>query len=633
MLNLMRKHAGSWMIKIVLFAIVVVFVFWGVGSMRSRKATQVADINGVIITQQDFRQAYYRLVDNYRRIYGEQYNDALLKMLRPNEMALNQLINKILMMQEAQKLKIEVSDRELAEAIRAIPAFQNGGVFDYQRYNLLLAQNNLTAEQFEKERADEIVLNKLRAVVLGGVTVTESEARQWYQWSNAQVNLDYAFFSPAQYTDVQPTQEEVQAYFKDHAENYRTEPRIKVTYLYFDPDAYKTDVKVGTEQIAEYYDSHIDEFKTPKRVKARHILIKVDEGADEKTVEAKKAEAMKIYKMAEAGQDFAALAKKYSEGPSRDQGGELGWFTRDKMVKPFADKAFEMKSGEISEPIRTRFGWHIIKVEQVEDASTTPLEAASESIRRKLVEEKAKALALEKAESVYDSVFDGDDLAAAGEAHNVPVAETGYFTAKDGPQKKGIGQPQKFASTAFGLEKMAISQIQDLGNGYYILQMTDRKESEVPPLEKVTDRVKADLVKSMQDQRAKADAEAFKKKVEEGATFAAAAAGTNAELDETGLFSRSGAIPKIGYEPQIQQDAFKLTREKPLLPDAAQGRQGWYVLRLKDRQAPEDAGFAKEKVDIVKRLTEQEKQAVFQSWLEDLRSRAKIEINEELTKI
>ena len=180
---------------------------------------------------------------------------------------------------------------------------------------------------------------------------------------------------------------------------------------------------------------------------------------------------------------------------------------------------------------------------------------------------------------------------------------------------------------------MAISQIQDLGNGYYVLQMTDRKESEVPPLEKVTDRVKADLVKSMQDQRAKADAEAFKKKVEEGATFAAAAAGTNAELDETGLFSRSGAIPKIGYEPQIQQDAFKLTREKPLLPDVAQGRQGWYVLRLKDRQAPEDAGFAKEKVDIVKRLTEQEKQAVFQSWLEDLRSQAKIEINEELTKI
>ena len=633
MLNLMRKHAGSWMIKIVLFAIVVVFVFWGVGSMRSRKATQVADINGEIITQQDFRQAYYRLVDNYRRIYGEQYNDALLKMLRPNEMALNQLINKVLMMQEAKRLKLEVSDRELAEAIRAIPAFQNNGVFDYQRYNFLLAQNNLTVDQFEKERGEEIILNKLRAVVLDGVTVTDDEARQWYEWSNAQVNLDYAFFSPERYTDIQPSQEEMQAYFKEHADNYRTEPRIKVTYLHFSPDAYKAEVHVGEEQIAEYYDTHTDEFKTPKRVKARHILIKVDEGADEKTVEAKKAEAMKIYKMATDGQDFAALAKKYSEGPSKDQGGELGWFTHDKMVEPFADKAFEMKSGEISEPVRTRFGWHIIKVEQIEEASTTPLEAAAEGIRQKLTQEKAKALALEKAEAVYDSVFDGDDLAAAGEAHHVPVAQTDYFTAKDGPQAKGIGQPQKFASTAFGLEKMAISQIQDLGNGYYILQMTDRQESAEPPFQEVADRVRADLVKSIQDQRAKADAEAFTKKVEGGETFAAAAKGLNVELAETGLFSRNGAIPKIGYEPQILQDAFKLTQEKPMFPDAVQGRQGWYVLRLKNREAPADAGFAKEKEAIIKRLTEQKKQTTFQSWLEDLRSRGKIEINEELTKI
>jgi peptidyl-prolyl cis-trans isomerase D len=389
MLNLMRKHAGSLIIKIILFAIVVVFVLWGVGSVRSRKATQVAEINGEIITQQAYQQAYYRLVENYRRIYGDQYNDDLVKMLRPNEMALDQLINQVLMMQEADRLNIQIGEQELAEAIRAIPAFQNNGAFDYQRYNLLLSQNNLTPDQFEKERAEEIIAEKLRAVVLNGVTVTEDEARQWYDWFNAQVNLEYVLFAPTSYTDIQPAQDEVQAYFKEHADTYRSEPRIKVTYLHFHPDSYKSEVSIAAEQIAEYYSSHPNEFKTDKRVKARHILIKVDEGADEKTVEAKKAEAMKIYDMATAGQDFAELARKFSEGPSKDQGGELGWFTRDKMVEPFADKAFSMKSGEFSEPVRTRFGWHIINVEQTEEASSTSLESASEGIRLKLADDRA----------------------------------------------------------------------------------------------------------------------------------------------------------------------------------------------------------------------------------------------------
>lgn len=633
MLYLMRKHAGSWMIKIILFAIVVVFVFWGVGSMRSRKATQVADINGEIISQTAYRQAYYRLLDNYRRIYGEQYNDALLKMLRPNETALDQLINKVLMMQEAERLGIDISKEEVADAIRRIPAFQNNGSFDYQRYNLILAQNNLSPEQFENDRRDEIVLDKLRAVVLSGLTVTEEEARQWYDWSNAQINLAYVVFSPTRYNDIQLSEDEVQSYFKEHADAYRTEPRIKVRYLYFNPQSFKGEVKISDERIAEYYQGHPDEFRTEKRVKARHILIKVDEAADEKTVESKKAEARRIYEMAAAGQNFAALAKKYSEGPSKDQGGELGWFTRDKMVASFADKAFAMKAGEISQPVRTRFGWHIINVEQVEEASTKTLEAATDGIRRKLVDEKARELAFNKAEEVYDTVFDGDDLSVAGAAHQVPAVTTDFFTAKNGPKEKGIGQPQKFAQICFGLEKMAISQIQDLGNGYYIMQMTERAESVVPPFDQVAAKAKADVLKTRQDQRAQADAEAFLAKVQSGESLAQAGSEFKVEPMETGFFSRNGAIPKIGYEPQMQQDAFQLTMEKSILDKAVKGRQGWYILQLKARQAPEEAGFAKERPSIVKRLTEQKKQTTFESWLEDLKSKSKIEINMELTRL
>jgi peptidyl-prolyl cis-trans isomerase D len=633
MLHLMRKHAGSWMIKIILFAIVVVFVFWGVGSMRSRRATRVAEINGEIISQDVFQKAYYRLLDNYRRVYGDQYNDALLKMLHPNETALNQLINKVLMMQEAKRLGIEIGEEELAASIRKIPAFQNNGTFDYRRYNFLLSQNNITPEQFEGDQRDQIIMDKLRAVVLSGVTVTEDEARQWYNWANAQINLSYVLFSPDRYKNIQLEQKEIQSYFDAHKEAYRTPPQVKVRYLYFNPDVYESQVKISDERIAEYYQSHSADFKTEKRVKARHILIKVDEGADEKTVAAKKAEALKIYKMAAAGKDFAALAMKYSQGPSKNKGGELGWFTRDKMVDAFAAKAFSMKPGEISKPVRTRFGWHIIKVEQVEAASTTPLKAASDGIRQKLAHEKAKELAFSKAEEVYDSVFDGDDLGAAGQAHQVPVGTTDFFTAAKGPAEKQIGQPMKFAKAAFGLAKMAISEIQDLGNGYYLLQVIDRKEAAIPPLEQVAAKVKEDAINARQEQQAQDDAQDFLGMVKKGKSFAEASAGFKLQPKETGFFSRRGAIPQIGYEPQIEQDAFELTLKKPLMENAVKGRQGWYALRLIGRQAPDDAGFKKERDSIIKRLTQQKKQAAFGDWLDDLRSRSKIEINRDLTKI
>lgn len=621
------------MIKIILFAIVVVFVFWGVGSMRSRRANRVADINGDIISLEMYQRAYYQLLDNYRSIYGDQYNDALLKMLHPEETALKQLVNRTVMMQEAERLGIDTSEDELKAAIQQIPAFQNNGTFDFRRYNLILSQNRISPEQFESDQKDKIILDKLRTVVLSGVTVTEDEGRQWYDWYNARINLSYVLFSPDRYQNIQPSRDEIQSYYEEHKEDYLTQPKVKVGFLFFNPEDYKAQVKVSDERIAEYYQGHPDEFKTDKRVKASHILIKVDADADEKAVEAKKAEALKVYKMAVASKDFAGLAKKFSQGPTKDKGGELGWFTRSQMVEPFADKAFSMKAGEISEPVRTRFGWHVIKVEQIEEASTTSLKAASDGIRQKLLQEEAKKLAYSKAEGVYESVYDGDDLSAAGQAHQVKALATDYFTAAKGPKGKQIGQPSKFAQIAFGLEKMAISEIQDLGNGYYLLQVTDRQEPVVPQLEQVADKVKTDLIKARQDQKAQADAQEFLKNVQEGKSFAEAGTEFKIEPKETGLFDRSGAIPQIGYEPQIQQKAFELTMEKPLIDDAVKGRQGWIVLRLKDRQAPDIAGFDKDRASIMKRLTEQKKQTAFGNWLDDLKSRSKIEFFRDVTKL
>ncbi len=629
MLNLMRKHAGSWMIKIVLFAIVVVFVFWGVGSMRSQNEAEVAEVNGDVIPLEVYRQTYYRMLDNYRRIYGGQLDDNVLKVLRPNEMALNQLIERFLMLQEADRLKIEVGSEEVAQAIYSMTEFQVNGAFNKERYYQVLGQNNLSDQAFRTDRAEALLMNKLRSVILVGVVATEEEVREWYDWTNAQVSIEYALFTPSRYGDLQPTDEEVRAFFEDHKDNYRTQPQVKATYVQFDPGLMKSEVTISDETIAAYYESHPEEFQTEKRVNARHILFRVDQGADASVDESQKAEAMKVYDLAKAGQDFAELAKQYSEGPTKDNGGDLGWFTRSRMVKPFADKAFSMAAGEIGEPIRTNFGWHVIKVEQIEAETIRSLETATSEIRTKLTNEKAKELALEKAEALYESVYDGDDLLEAGKAQEAPVLQTDYFSA-EGPKDNTIADRRTFAQLAFGLEKMAISEVQELGKGYVILQVTDRKEAAIPEFDQVSARVKSDTIKDQQRQKAKADAEALIGELQKGGTFETAGTQFSIQPKETPLFGRNAPIPEIGAEQQINEAAFGLTTDKPLAENAIEGRKGWYVIRLKERQAPESADFVKEKDSLVKRLTEQKRQSTYQSWLADLRGRSEIKVNRTL---
>lgn len=628
MLSQMRKHAGSWMIKVMLFAIVVVFVFWGGSSMRSQKATVVAEVNGENITRDAFYSTFNQLVDNYRKKGDKQPDENALK-----KEALSQLVNRMIQLQEAEKLNISVSETEWDEHIRSMRVFHDKGVYDPKRVKWILSQNNLTYEQFKLYETEKIVLTKLVTIILSGVTITEDEAKAWYDWFNTKVSLEYALFPSDRYKDVKPTDAQLETFFDKNKDNYRTEPEVKVCYLFFDPNEYKNEIEISDEKVADYYQSNQKEFTTEKQVRARHILFSVGADADQKVVESKKAEALKVYQMAKSGKDFAGLARKYSEGPSKKVGGDLKFFTRKRMIKPFADQAFSMAVNEISEPLRTQYGWHIIKVEQVKEAYTQPLEKVSQGIRSKLILNKAKGKAYDAAEKIYNTVYDGDDLAEAGKEHEIPVKKTDFFTLR-GPKEKGIIRIQHFAETAFGLDKMAISEIQDFGNGFYILQTVERKESVIPELAQVMDRVKADTVKDLQKEKAKADAETFLAEVKEaGSVFAEKSAAKNIKAVQTGLFSRNEPIPQLGYERQISQAAFKLTPESPLATQVLQGRKGWYVIRLKERKAPDDEGFDKVKETIVGMLTQQKQSVIYQNWLSDLRSKGKIDLKVELDKL
>jgi peptidyl-prolyl cis-trans isomerase D len=628
MLSLMRKNAGNWIIKAVLFAIVVVFVFWGVGSFQTRNETQIAKVNGEGISYEQYRRSYTNLLEQYRRAYGGQVSEEMFKLLRPKETALNQLIERMIMTQEADRLNIQVTDSELDEAIRKIPAFQVEGLFDAEHATRLLAMNNYSTEEFRNSLKEDLRINKLRGLVLEGIFVTEDEIRRWYDWYNTEINLEYVNFAPERYTDVALNADEIKAYFDEHRDEYKTDPQAKVRFLQLKPEQFTSEVSVSPEEITRYYEMNPGEFKSEQTVEARHILIRVDSAADDQAVAQKKALAEKIYAMAKEGKDFSELAKEYSEDTTRDDGGNLGAFSRESMVKPFADQAFSMKAGEISPPVRTQFGWHIIKVEKVNAARTVEMAAASEDIRSRLVTEKARAIAMEKAETVFDNVFDGDDLSAAAQTYGLAARTTELFTRGNPPQD--VGDPDRFAEVALGMEKMSLSEVLDLEDGIYLLQVIDRIEPEVPPLERVAEEVKADLLKQRQAERAKSEAEALLAEIAKGTPLSEAVTQRSLSLQETGLFKRTGSIPKLGYEPEIIQSAFKLSTAKPLHEVPLEARQGWYVIRLKDRRLPDGDGFAQEKDTLSNQLDVQKKQSAVQQWLADLKASSQIETNQKM---
>jgi len=333
--------------------------------------------------------------------------------------------------------------------------------------------------------------------------------------------------------------------------------------------------------------------------------------------------------MAREGKDFADLAKKYSEGPTGVKGGSLGAFRKEAMVKPFSDKAFSMKSGEISEPVRTRFGWHIIRVDKINEEFTTDFDKAKQEIREKLLIQKAGNLAYDKADEVYEASSEGDDLAKIADLENFTIHTTEFFTENE--PVKGVKDGFKFTAASFNLGLMEISDIQDLGDGYYIIQAIEKIDEKIPALKDVKEKVKVNLAEEKRDEKAKTDAKAFLSAIKAGGSIGSLeeeSAKSGLKAETTGLFKRNGSIKNIGFENEIAKAAFLLSKKNNLPDDVIKAKKGYYVIKFKDRKQPPIAEFAGKKKDIVERLLQQKKYETFTAWLAQLQSKSEISIED-----
>ena len=627
MLKVIRRNASAAWVKVMFVAIVIVFVFWGIGSVvGGQKATVVARINDQVIDPTE----YYRTYNNLARMYGDLYKDKLqpemLKNLNLKSQAMNRVVDSELMRQEGQRLGLRVSDAELQQSISTIPAFQQDGRFDKDIYLRTLRGNNFTPGEFEDVQRDELLTRKLQELVASGVQVSEAEVKERFRFDNEKVDLSFIKLEAANFVpEVKLTDAEVQAYYDAHQDKFRDPDRVRIESVQYTPDHFADKVEITDEAVQQYYTDHQTAYTKPEEVHARHILLKVppDTAPEMKEQVHKKAED--VLKKVKAGEDFAKLAQEYSEDSSAAQGGDLGTFPRGKMVPAFEQAAFALAPGATSEIVESPFGFHIIKVESKETARTQPLDEVRAQVIETLKQEKARDVARAQANDAHTKVEGGATLASIAQEDGLSVTTPAPFSETEG--MASVGRP--LANAAFTVEAGSLGPVVDTPQGFDVFRVVEKIAAHIPPLAEIRERVETAARMERAQGLAKSKADALLPEVQKSGLDAVATA-EKLTVQNTGPFTRAGNyIPNIGNVPELKKEAFKLTPEKPVAPAVYSAADSSVLAALKERIPASDADFGAQKEQLTKQAEERRKQQVLEEFVNYLKAHAAVDISQD----
>ena len=625
----MRKHATSWLIKVALFAIVIVFIFWGGYSYTEKKASRVAAVNGSYISMLEFQSMYNKLVEQMRRQFGKQFTPELAETLNLKRQALDQLINRRLILAQAKSLELDVSREELQNAIIAYPAFQTDGRFDQQRYQQILRLNKLTPQEFEVSQRQDLLISKVQQFITRGTKVLDEEVLSFFHLTQDKVNLAYVQVDPKDFkSQVKVDEESLRDYFDKHRESYRLPTKRNILYVRFRPQDYIDEVQPTDMEIEDFYRLHEENYKEPEKVRARHILFRIPPKAKTSDIQAIQKRADMVLGLARKGEDFAELARKYSEDSTAAKGGDLGYFTREDMVKPFSDSAFSLEKGEISDLVRTRFGLHIIKIEDIKVESIKPLVEVKESVIQSVKQEQAREIARQRAESFIDLSRSLDDMQKAAQEKSLPVKESGFF-AVDAPIPS-LGSHPEVSQVIFSLQLREISPVLTLGEDQLVAQLIAIQDSRLKELDEAKKEVREDWLAGQSRDLARRTAQEWLNAARKEGTITNIARNNNLQLKKTGLFTAISPARPIGNQRDLVITAFALTPGQPVAPEVYEVDGKFLIVQLEDRQPATEEEFQKEKASLASQLLVAKKEQTFSRWMIGIKEKSDIKILQKL---
>jgi peptidyl-prolyl cis-trans isomerase D len=625
-LKFIRRNANAAWVKFMFVAIVLVFIFWGWtarSAFKGEKVHVVARINDEVIEPGHFFRAYNNMLRAYQDVYKDNFKPEIIKMLDLKNRAVDQLIDASLLRQEAESIGLRTSESELRDSIAKADVFKEDGRFNKERYISILRANSLTPAEFEESERQRLLVQKIQDLIVAGVHVGEAEALDQYRLQNERVDLHFLKFDAAKYVpEVSVTDEELQAYYDGHKEEFREPERARIEYVLYAPDAFVDKVEVTDAEIQAYYDAHPAEFTTPEQVHARHILFKLAPNADAATTTAVRQRAEEALGKVKAGEDFAELAKQYSEDSSAAQGGDLGAVSRGQMVKPFEDAAFALAPGATSEIVASQFGLHIIKVDSKQEAATQPLADVRDRIVSQLKQQKAHEMAQTQAGQAREKVAGGETLAGVAGAVGLSVTTPPPFAQTENIE--GLGRAPELTGAALATGAGQVGPVVTSPKGFFVFRVADKFESKVPELAAIHDKVLAAARKQRAAGLAKTKAEAALAEVQKSGIDQAATA-NQLTVEDTGPFTRQiPSVPKIGNAPDLKKEAFRLTGEKPVAPQVYTVGDSAFVVVLKERLPADEEKFKTDKDNLIRQTEERRKGQAMEQFVDRLKKKAAV---------
>jgi peptidyl-prolyl cis-trans isomerase D len=629
MLDRMRRHRNwlKWSLAIVCVSFVLLYIpsFLGDNAQGALANGVVAEVNGQEISAAQFRRTYQQQIQMYRQSYGANVDERLLKQLGIDQRIVQQMVEEQVALAEAKRLGISASDAEVRERILALPAFQENGQFiGDQRYRQVLQiQMQMRPDEFEEEVRRGIMTEKLQAALTGWMTVSDAEVEKEFARRNEKVKLAVVSFPADKFRDSVPVSDaDVTKYFEGHPEEFRIPEKRKIRFLTIDQEALRQKVAVTGQQIERYYNDNIQQYSTPEQVHAEHILFKT-EGKDDAAV---KKQAESVLAQVKGGANFEDLAKKYSEDDgSKDKGGDLDYFGRGQMVKEFEDAAFAAKPGDIVGPVKSQFGYHIIKVLDHRQAQTKPLAEVRSQIEDQLKFEQAQDQAQKEANAIASQLKTPADFDNAARQHGLTVQESGFFQ-QDEPIA-GLGLAPNVSQQAFSMKIGDVSDSIRTPQGYAFITVLAKQDSYLPKLDEVKAKVREAVVKEKAVDAARQKAAAVDAAMKSG-NFEKAAKDAGVEVKTTDFIARGAQITDIGQSPAVEAAAFSLAKDAvsdPIVTDT-----GAAIIKVVDKQSPSQADLASQKESIKSELLNQRRNEFYAAYMNKARQRMDIRINRDV---
>lgn len=627
MLQSFRERIKGWIAVVIVGLLVIPFALWGVNSYFDfARETTLATVNGVEITPVRFQQRYQEQLARFQQMFGEQYRPEMFDNQRMREQVLDALVDEEVVRQRAAELKFRVGDQQLAAEIRKLEFFQAEGAFSPDLYRSLLSQQGMSPAQFEARVRADLVDAQLPSGIQGTEFVTDEELARYVALRDQQRAVRWTLVPVEMFiAGITLSDADLQAWYEANSARFMDPETVALEYLEFKPDASGADIEVTEEALRELYEQQADLHRSQEQRLARHILIPV-EGED---VAAAEAKAAALVARLNAGEDFASLARAESQDPgSAADGGSLGWIERGVLVGPFEDALFSMETGQVQGPVRTEFGVHVIKLEEIKAEATKPFAEVRDALELEYLDSERERRYLETAERLTDLAYaNPDSLEPAAEALGLSVQRVEGVTRDSGA---GIAVEDRVREAAFStdvLEEGRNSPPLELAPQHVVVvRVAERRPAQRRPFASVRDQVEDGARQEQAAARAQALAEQARERVQGGEPLATVARKLGlTEVRDARLTRQGGEVP-----PDLARAVFQAplpTAETPslgiaVLPDGSRVLFSVDSVQRGELAALSDEDRAARRSEYTRRWSSDGLQA----YLADLKARAEVQV-------